>query len=158
VEVRMKKDPTTFIREGLQAFANRRVLENFREKKGKDGKITFKFAYGTNTLNLEFAEKDHTLIFRNMLLRVSVAMYSDLQAFLESLFDPNLPEYRRVDRSLADAHFTKKGGTVSLVFKVKKNQYEAGVDKLIELVSWIRIYLQGNQQEYLWRVMGEPED
>jgi hypothetical protein len=159
VEVGMGKAAITLIQEGLQVFADRRVLRNFTEKKGKDGKIKFSFLYfGDSTVNLEFTEKDQTLVIRNMLPRVPAAMYSDLQAFLEQLSDPALPAHRRIDRSSADVCFVKKGGNVSLVFKVKGNRYKYGTDKLIELASWVRTYLQGGHQEYLWRVMGEPED
>jgi hypothetical protein len=155
----MGKAATTIVREGLQAFADRRVLRNFTEQKGKDGKIKFSFLYfGDNPVKLEFTEKDHTLVIRDMLPRVHAGMYADLEAFLQKLFDPALPAHRRIDRSSADVHFVKKGGTVSLVFQVKRNRYKYGMDKLIELASWVRTYLQGGHQDYLWRVMGEPED
>lgn len=155
----MGKAAATIVREGLQAYADRKVFRSFTEEKGKGGKLKFRFLYcGANPVTLEFAEPDQTLIIRNMLPRVHAGMYADLEAFLEKLFDPALPTYRRIDRSSAAVHFMKKGGQVSLVFQVKRNRYQYGVDKLIELASWVHTYLQGEHQEYLWQVMGEPED
>ncbi len=102
--------------------------------------------------------REKVAAIRNMLPRVPADMYADLQVFLEGLFDPDLPAYRRIDRSSADVHFVKRGGNVSLVFQVKRDRYEYGVDKLISLISWIHINIQGRHQDYLWKVMGEPED
>lgn len=155
----MRKNSVTVVREGLQAYVDRKIFRNFVEEQGKDGKFKFRFLYlCDHILTLEFREQDQMLVIRNMLPRVSAGMYSDLQAFLERLSGPDLPAYRRIDRSSADVHFVKKGGNVSLVFRVKSNRYKYGVDKLIELASWVRTYLQGRYQTYLWEVMGEPVD
>ena len=155
----MRKNSATVVREGLQAYVDRKIFRNFVEEQGKDGKIKFRFLYlGDHVLNLEFGEQDQTLVIRNMLPRVSTDMYSDLQVFLERLSDPDLPAYRRIDRSSADVNFVKKGGNVSLVFRIKSNRYKYGVDKLIELASWVRTHLQESYQTYLWEVMGEPVD
>ncbi len=155
----MEKASTRVVREGLQAYADRRVFRDFSEEKGKDGKIHFRFLYfGDKSVTLEFAEHDQTLVIRKMLTRVPAGLYADLQAFLKKLSDPDLPAYRRIDRRSADVRFVKKGGDVSLVFRVKGNRYRYGVDKLINLASWVRTYLQGRHQDYLWEVMGEPQD
>jgi hypothetical protein len=155
----MSKAPATVVREGLQAYVDRKIFRNFVEVQGKDGRIKFRFLYlGKDVLNLDFKEQERTLVIRNLLPRVSAGMYLDLQAFLERLYDPDLPAYRRIDRGSADVHFEKRAGNVSLVFRVKSNRYKYGVDKLIELASWIRTFLQGRYQTYLWEVMGEPVD
>ncbi|MBI1875116.1 MAG: hypothetical protein HYZ58_04040 [Acidobacteria bacterium] len=31
-------------------------------------------------------------------------------------------------------------------------------EKLVNLASWIRTYLQARPQVYLWEVLGEPQD
>ena len=155
----MGKTSTTVVREGLQAFADRRVFRNFTEEKRKDGTVRFRFLYlDGNVVHLEFSERNQVLVIRNLLKQVPARMYAELQAFLEKLSDPDLPPYRRVDRGSADARFVKKKGSVSLVFTVKRNRYKYGVDKLVNLMSWVRSHLQGEHQQYLWEVMGEPED
>lgn len=149
----------TVVRDGLQAYADRKIFRNFAEEKGKNGTITFRFLYfGDDAITLEFAERDQTLVIRNMLTRVPAGMYADLQAFVEKLSDPDLPPHRRIDRRSADARFVRKRKNVSLVLQVKRNRYKYGVDRLVNLASWVRTYLQGAHQKYLWEVMGEPED
>ncbi len=154
----MGKSSATLVREGLKVYADRGLFRNFGEEKGKDGKIKFAFLlFDDNPVNLEFTEKNHTLVIRNMLKQVPADMYIDLQDFLKKLYHSNLPPHRRIDRSSADVHFVKRGGNVSLVFKVKRNRYQYGVQQLINLAGWIRFHLQKWHSKYLYEVMGELE-
>ena len=155
----MGKTSATVVREGLQAYADRGVFRSFAEQASKEGKIRFGFLYfGDKVMTLEFTEKDHTLVIRNMLKSVSADMYEELKAFLDGLCDPHLPAHRRIHKGSADAQFVKKGGNVSLVFQIKQNRYQYGVNKLVNLVSWVQIHLQSRHPEYLVNVMGEPEE
>ncbi|MBI3262301.1 MAG: hypothetical protein HYZ58_04015 [Acidobacteria bacterium] len=109
-------------------------------------------------MTIEFTEHAHALVIRDMLPRVPPGLYADLQAFLATLSDPKLPPYRRIDNRSADARLVRKRGHVSLVFQVRGNRYTYGVEKLVNLASWIWTYLQARHQVYLWEVMGEPQD
>jgi hypothetical protein len=147
------------IRQGLQDYADRGVFRSFAEKATKNGKVAFQFLYfGQKTVTLEFTEKDHTLVFKNMLPKVSADMYERLQSFLKDLYDPDLPDHRRIHKAWAKAQFVKRAGYVSLVFQVKGNRYQYGVNKLINLASWIHTYLQSWYPDYLSEVMGEPQE
>ncbi len=155
----MRKPPAAVVREGLHAFADRQIFRNFTEEPGKNGTIRFRFLFLTDRpMTVEFAERAHTLVIRNMLPRVPPALYADLQAFLAKLSDPDLPPYRRIDKRSADVRLVRTRGHVSLVFRVRGNRYKYGVEKLVNLASWIRTYLQAQHQVYLWEVLGEPED
>jgi hypothetical protein len=154
----MKKTPAEVVREGLKAYADRGIFRSFAEKKGKDGKIRFAFLLFENEpMNLEFTEKEHTLVMRNMLKQVPADMYSDLQDFLKKLYDRDLPSHRRLNRSSADVHFKKWGGNVSLVYKVKRNRYKHGVQQLISLAGWINYHLHKYHPDYVWEVIQEEE-
>lgn len=154
----MGKTPATVVREGLKAYADRGIFRDFTETKGRNGTIKFGFLlFDENRVTLEFAERDHTLVIRNMLPHVPANMYADLQDFLEELFDRDLPPHRRIDRRSADVRFVKKRGHVSLVVKVRSNRYKYGVEKLISLASWVRTHVQQWHPDYLWQVLGEPE-
>lgn len=155
----MGKSPAAVVREGLQAFADRRIFRNFTVASAKRETIRFTFLYLTDRpMTIEFTERAHALVIRDMLPRVPPGLYADLQAFLAALSDPNLPAYRRIDKRSANARLVRKRGHVSLVFRVRGNRYTYGVDKLVNLASWIRTYLQARHQVYLWEVMGEPQD
>lgn len=145
--------------EGLQVFADRRIFRNFTVASAKHGTIRFTFLYLTDRpMTIEFTEGAHALVIRDMLPCVPPGLYADLQALLATLSDPNLPPYRRIDRRLADARVVRRRGHVSLVFQVRGRRYAYGVEKLVNLVSWIWTYLQAHHQVYLWEVMGEPQD
>jgi hypothetical protein len=155
----MRKSPVAVVREGLQAFTDRQIFRNFTEASGKNGTIRFTFLYLTDRpMTIEFTPRAHALVIRDMLPRVPLGLYADLQEFLATLSDPNLPPYRRIDKRSADARLIRKRGHVSLEFQVRRNRYTYGVEKLVNLASWIRTYLQARHQVYLWDVMGEPQD
>jgi hypothetical protein len=148
----------TIVREGLKAYADRGVFRSYAEQSAKDGKVEFRFLFiGQKTVTVVFTEKDHTLVIKNMLSSVLPDMYVQLKDFLAGLHDPDLPEHRRIDRALAEVKFVRRGGNVSLVFRVQKN-YKYGVSKLINLISWIHTYLQNWCPDYLWEVLGEPQE
>jgi hypothetical protein len=147
------------VKEGLQAYADRGVFRSFAEQATKDQKVEFQFLlFGQRTLTIVLSEKEHTMVLKNMLPDVSTDMHAHLKAFLKELFDPGLPEHRRIDKNLAEVKFVKRGGGLSLVFQVKKNQYKYGVNKLINLASWIHTDLQSWYPNYLAEVMGEPQE
>jgi hypothetical protein len=155
----MGQSPAVVVREGLQAFADRRVFRNFTEEPGKNGTTRFRFFYlADRPMTVELDERAQTLVIRDMLPRVPSDLYADLQAYLERLSDPHLPPYRRIDKRSAGACLVKKRGHVSLVLQVRHNRYTYGVEKLVNLASWIRTYLQARHQGYLWDVMGESQD
>lgn len=155
----MGQSSAAVVREELQAFADRRIFRDFAEEPGRNGTIRFRFLFLTDRpMTIEFAERAHTLVIRDMLPSVPPRLYADLQAYLKKLSDPHLPPYRRIDKRSADARLVRKRGHVSLVFHVRGNRYTYGVEKLVNLASWIRTYLQTWHQVYLWEVMGESQD
>ncbi len=88
----MGKSSAALVREGLKIYADRGVFRSFAEEKGKNGKVKFSFLlFDENLVNLEFTEKEHTLVIRNMLKQVGTDMYKDLQDFLNKLYDLGLP-------------------------------------------------------------------
>ena len=153
----MARLPAEVVRDGLQAYAERGIFQDFRETRGRNGKTRFEFRLLDDPVTVELAERDHTLIIRNMLRQVPAGMYADLQGFLAALFDRELPPHRRLDRRSADAHFVRRRGQVSLVVKVKNGRYRYAVERLVSLIGWLRTHLQQWHPAYLWEVVGESE-
>ena len=155
----MGRMPAAVVRDGLKAYADRGIFQDFRETKGKfRGRPGSSFCSSDDQpVTVELAERDHTLVIRNMLRQVPAGMYVDLQDFLASLFDRDLPRHRRLDRRSADAHFVRRRGHVSLVVKVKRDRYRYAVEKLVSLIGWLRTHLQQWHPAYLWEVVGESE-
>ena len=154
----MGKMPVAVVRERLKVYADRGVFQDFSETKGRYGTINFEFlVFDDNRVTVEFAERDHTLVIRNMLRDVPADVYAGLQDFLAVLFDRDLPPHRRLDRRSADVHFVKRRRHVSLVVKVRGHRYNYAVEKLISLISWVRTHLPQWHPGYLWEVVGEAE-
>lgn len=153
----MGRMPAAVVRDGLKAYAERGIFQNFSETKRRNGKTRFEFLLFDNPVTVEFGEREHTLVIRDMLRDVPAGMYADLQHFMAALFDRDLPAHRRLDRRSADAHFVRRRGQVSLVVKVKGGRYRYAVEKLVSLIGWVRTYLQQWHPQYLWEVVGESE-
>ena len=153
----MRKTPAAVVRDGLKAYAERGVFQDLRETQAGQGKTRFEFRLVDAPVTVELAERDRTLVIRNMLRQVPAGMYADLQRFLAALFDRGLPPHRRLDRRSADARFVKRRGQVSLVVTVKGGRYRYAVEKLVSLIGWLRTHLQQWHPAYLWEVAGESE-
>ncbi len=153
----MGKLPAAVVRDGLKAYAERGIFKELRETKARSGKTRFQFLLLDESVTVELAERDQTLVIRDMLRQVPAGMYADLQDFLEALFERGLPPHRRLDRRSADMRFTRRRGRVSLVVKVKNGRYRYAVEKLVSLMGWVRTHLQQWHPAYLWEVAGESE-
>lgn len=153
----MARLPAEVVRDGLKVYAERGIFQEFRETQGRHGKTRFEFRLLDDPVTVELAERDHTLVIRNMLRQVPAAMYADLQQFLAALFDRELPPHRRLDRRSADVRFVKRRGQVSLVVRVKHGRYRYAVERLVSLIGWVRTHLQQWHPAYLWEVAGESE-
>ena len=153
----MARLPAAVVRDGLKVYAERGIFQEFRETQGRQGRTRFEFRLLDDAVTVELAERDQTLVVRNMLRQVPAAMYADLQQFLAALFDRDLPPHRRLDRRSADVRFVRRRGQVSLVLKVKHGRYRYAVEKLVSLIGWVRTHLQQWHPAYLWEVAGESE-
>lgn len=153
----MARTPAALVRDGLKPYAERGIFQDLRATSGRQGKTRFEFRLLDEPVTIELAEREGTLVIRNLLRQVPAAMYTDLQAFLAALFDRELPPHRRLDRRSADARFVRRRGHVSLVIKVKHGRYGYAVDRLVCLLGWVRTHLQQCHPAYLWEVAGESE-
>ena len=153
----MRKTPAAVVRDGLKAYAERGIFQDFRETRGRNGRTRFEFRLVDEPVTVELEERDHTLVIRDMLRQVPAGLFADLQDFLAALFDRGLPPHRRLDRRSADVQFVKRRGHVSLVVKVKGGRYRYAVEKLVSLIGWVRTHLRQWHPAYLWEVAGESE-
>lgn len=149
----MAGNPLTVVRQVLQVYADRGIFRGFSEKKTKDGKNEFKFLWLTGQpMTLIYEGKNSTLRFKNLLLNVPShsTMYSDLKAFVKEKFDGDLPKHRRIDSQLAEVECSNRGGKVSIGLKVKRGQYQYGVNKIVNLIHEIFLFLRSSWADYMW--------
>ena len=149
----MAENPLTVVRQMLQGYADRGIFRGFNEKRTKDRKNEFKFLWLTGQqMTLIYEGKKGTLRFKNLLPNVPSrsAMYLDLKTFLKEKFDGNLPKHRQIDRRLAEVECSNRGGKVSIALKVKRGKYQYGVNKIVNLIHEIFLFLRSSWPDYMW--------
>ena len=149
------------VRACLQAYADRGVFRGFSEQRQVAGRHRFRFAWlGTQPLTLYYAPATGTFVFRNLLPNVTARspFHRDLQAFVTGRASPRLPVHRRVDRRRARIRSVFSRGAVSVELVATRNHHEYGVNRVVNLVHEIFLYLHAYQPEYMWGNFDAPEE
>ena len=149
------------VRACLQAYADRGVFRGFSEQRQVAGRHRFRFSWlGTHPLSLHYTPATGTFVFRNLLLSVTARspLHRDLQAFVTGRASPRLPLHRRVDRRRARIRSVFSRGAVSVELVATRNHHEYGVNRVVNLVHEIFLYLHAYQPEYMWENFDAPEE
>jgi hypothetical protein len=145
------------VRKRLQDYADRGVFRGFNEV--REGRFRFVWLV-RHQMELSVDTGKHVLRFKRLLPGVpaSSAMYEDLKSFIRERHDRNLPAHRRIDPKRADVSCVNRGGFVSLSLKVKNNQYAYGVNRIVNLVHELFLYLRDTHPEYLMEHFDVPQE
>ena len=149
------------VRQALQAYADRRVFAGFSEGRPVAGRRRFRFSWlGTEPLTLDYTPASGTFVFRGLLPGVPPrsVLYSDVEAFVAGRASTRLPEHRRIDRRRARARCVAARDGVSIELVATRNFHDYGVNRVVNLVHEIFLYLQEYQPEYLWAHFAAPEE
>jgi class 3 adenylate cyclase len=153
----MKKTPLQEVRESLQVYATRGVFRGFSEE--KSGQFLFVWLLRREMELIADTEK-HVLRFRQLLPGIPTAseLYGELKTFLAERHDEDLPEHRRIDRARAVLSCTNQRGAVTIALKVKNDDYAYGVNRLVNLVHELFLYLREHHTEYLVENFDVPQE
>ncbi|MGH9764662.1 MAG: hypothetical protein ACREDR_29835 [Blastocatellia bacterium] len=157
----MSKDSLKVIREGLQAYADRGVFRGFAESSGAQAKRNFTFVWMTRRpMLLTVDTRRGVLRFANLLPNVPAgsALYADLKGFLHDRYDSALRPHRRVDRRRAEIVCQNRLGNVSVGLRITNNQYRYGLNKIINLVHEIFVYLNDLHPDYMYEAFDAPQE
>lgn len=149
--------PLSIVRGSLQAYADRGVFRGFSET--RNGR--FEFVWTLNhRMELSVDTAKHTLRFNRLLPGVPVksALYAELKSFIHQRHDKELPEHRRIDRRRAEISCANRGGSVSVSLKIKNNQYEYGVNRIVNLAHELFLHLREAHPEYLMENFDVPQE
>ena len=149
------------VRRQLQAYADRRVFGGFSERPPVAGRYRFRFSWlGTDPLALDYTPASGTFVFRALLPHIPArsVLYADLAAFVAGRASTRLPPHRRVDRRRARVRCIAARGAVSVELVATRNFHDYGVNRVVNLVHEIFLYLQEYQPEYLWTNFAAPEE
>jgi hypothetical protein len=145
------------VREALQAYADRGVFRGFSEIKTGH----FKFVWLLHRqMELTVDAAKHELRFKGLLPGVPARspLYADLKNFIEQRHDRALPDHRRIDRKRAEVTCSNRAGVVSITLAVKNNQYAYGVNKIVNLVHELFVYLREAHPDYLVENFDVPQE
>ena len=149
------------VRQQLQSYADRRVFSGFSEGRPVAGRRRFRFSWlGTEPLVLDYTPANGTFVFRALLPDVPArsALFADLEAFVAGRASTRLPGHRRVDRRRARVRCIAARGAVSIELVATRNFHDYGVNRVVNLVHEIFLYLQEHRPEYLWANFAVPEE
>jgi len=149
--------PLKIVRGSLQAYADRGIFRGFSEIKSGH----FKFVWLLHRqMELTVDATKHELRFKQLLPAVPARspLYAELKNFLEQRHDRTLPDHRRVDRKRAEATCSNRAGMVSISLKVKNNQYAYGVNKIVNLVHELFVFLRDAHPDYLVENFDVPQE
>lgn len=158
---RTPEQSLALVRQRLQAYADRRVFSGFSEGRPVAGRHRFRFSWlGTEPLTLDYTPASGTFVFRALLPNVPTRsrLYSDLDAFVAGRASTRLPGHRRVDRRRARVRCVAARGAVSLELVATRNFHDYGVNRVVNLVHEVFLYLQEHRPEYLWTNFAAPEE
>lgn len=149
--------PLNVVRQNLQAYADRGVFRGFSESKTGHFKFVWLLRH---QMELKVDTTKHTLRFKQLLPGVPAQspLYAELKSFIEQRHDRALPEHRRIDRRRAEVSCANRGGAVSVSLRVKNNQYAYGVNRLVNLVHELFLFLRESQPEYLVENFDVPQE
>ena len=154
---KQSKTPLEVVCESLQGYADRGVFRGFSESKPGQFKFVWLLQH---PMELQLDATNQELRFKQLLPGVTARspLYAELKQFIAARHDRTLPEHRRVDRRRADVTCSNRSGFVSLTLTVKKNQYEYGVNRLVNLVHELFLHLREHHPEYLVENFNVPQE
>jgi hypothetical protein len=153
----MAKGSLSVIRKNLQTYADRGVFRGFSEV--KSGHFEFVWLI-RHQMSLSVDTVKHVLRFKHLLpgIPVDSALYAELKSFVKDRQAASLPSHRRVDRRRAEVSCSNRHGLVSVSLRVKNNQYAYGVNKIVNLVHEIFLYMRDAHPEYLSENFDVPQE
>lgn len=159
-ETRPEAAPSTTVRDTLLEYAERGVFRGFDHDESEPGTTAFRFSWlAGRPFRLVFDQESSTLSFERLLPAVGEEsdLRADLERLLQERLDGDLPEHRKIDPERATVELrSHANGDVALDLRVRRDHYEYGVRKILNLVNEIWVRLNYAHQRYLWEELDAP--
>jgi hypothetical protein len=162
--LRGKKQPVdrlTIVNHALRAYADRGVFRGFSELRVSAKAATYKFYWLTpSEMHLSVDLARCCLRFDRLLpgLPAGSSLYADLKRFLRQRRGDDLPEHRRIDPRRALVRATNRRGVVSIALEVHNGEFAYGVNRAVNLVHELFVYLRDAWPEYLMEHFHAPQE
>ena len=149
------------VRKNLRVYAERGIFRSLNEIAPRNGKQSYRFGWlGDRPLELDVDTETALLTFKRLLPNVpsNSDLYSDLKRFLHGRCDTDLPKHRRIDARRAEVGWVNRSGNVSITLKVRNNQYQYGLNRLVNLVHEIFVELNDSHPDYMCANFDVPQE
>lgn len=149
------------VRKNLQVYADRGVIRGLNEVKTRSGKRSFTFVWlGDRPLEFSIDTEAARLTFNRLLPNVpsKSELYSELKRFLKNRSGSDLPKHRRIDTKRAEVVWVNRSGNVSIILKIRNNQYAYGLNRLVNLVHELFVQLNDSHPDYMCENFDVPQE
>jgi hypothetical protein len=149
------------VRSALEDYALRGVFSGFGEADGPRGKTIFSFVWlHDRHMELTLDPVKRELRFNRVLpgVKAGTPFALDLKRLIEKLKSDEVPEYRRVDPERAALACSNRQDHLSVTVKVKSDEYEYAVNRMVNVAHELFVYLRSAWPEYLMEYFNEPEE
>jgi hypothetical protein len=138
----------------LRAYAARGVFQDLQMAPSKKAGIEFHFTWLYDqpfTLTCDLQRKRLALIDLLPGVQRGSMMYKELNTFLKSRSDADLPEHRRVDPQRGAVTSRMRDKLVSIELTLLGQEYEYGTRKLINIGHEVFLFLSQYWADYMWK-------
>jgi hypothetical protein len=149
------------VRSALEDYAKRGVFSGFGQADGPRGKTVFSFVWlHDRPMELSLDPAKGELRFDRILpgVKAGTPLALDLKRLIEKLTSDEVPEYRRVDPERAALACSNRQDHLSVTMKVKRDEYEYAVNRMVNVAHELFVYLRSAWPEYLMEHFDEPEE
>ena len=149
------------VRKNLQVYADRGVIRGLNEVKTRSGKQSFTFVWlGDRPLEFSIDTEAARLTFNRLLPNVpsNSELYSELKRSLKNRSGSDLPQHRRIDSKRAEVVWVNRSGNVSIILKIRNNQYAYGLNRLVNLVHELFVQLNDSHPDYMCENFDVPQE
>lgn len=149
------------VRQQLRTYADRGVFRGFSERPPRAGRHQFEFQWLARwPFILRYAPSTGALTFHNLLPGIPARsdLYAQLKRFIDGRAARGLPAHRRVDPRRATVGCSTRRGAMSLEVVARRRHHGYAVNRAVNLVHEVFVYLQTYQPEYMWQHFDAPQD
>jgi hypothetical protein len=149
------------IGDALKAYADRGVFRGFSERAGRGGRREFTFVWLTKRpLTADYDAAARTLTFRDLLTAMPARSeaYQDLKRLVANVATRRVPAHRAIDRRRARIAIRNRAGRVSIGVTARRGDEPYMVNRAVNLVHQIFLWLQESHAEYMWDEFDAPHE
>ncbi len=145
----------------LQRYADRGVFRGFSVRTGRRGRLDFSFTWLTRRPTLlTYEPKTGVLSFTHLLPGVGRdrALVSELTTIVADHMRAAVPRHRRIDARRTRAECSARNGHLTLTLKMRGAHHAYAVQRGLNLVNQLFLFLQDSYPEYLIEHFGLPAE